>query len=40
MYTKTRTLKGLTYPVYPFLKNTAGSQGEKTQNPNYRDKRD
>jgi hypothetical protein len=32
--TTTRTLQGVTFPAYPFLRKTAGALGEKTQNLN------
>jgi hypothetical protein len=35
-----RTLKGVMLPVYPSLKKTAGTPGEKAQNPKHRGTRD
>jgi hypothetical protein len=32
----TRTMQGVTYPAYPFLKNIPGASGEKTQISYYR----
>jgi hypothetical protein len=35
-----KNLQGVTYPVFPSLRNIAGAPGEKNSNPKYRGIRD